>query len=213
MRNRQKIGDRARWVVAISLCVSVVGCNSGGMQVGASSATHSNSSPTVSPSSDRDAWVEEVAWRNHIDDPPAVPIIREIRPDERDATNASCMIAAGFPPNKGTLTIWDVPPGQVKAFDLAMYTCEVSYPLAAKYRQPMNLEQLKIVYDYYGHELAACIGAQGFRAPDLPSFEQFQTSAGTSDEYNPWALIPVEYTEGVWKECDPLPPDDELYPG
>lgn len=200
------------WSVAAVLCWSAVACGS----VTQPSASITAASMPVTPSStdltDRNAYLRELALANHVDEPFDVQVIREIRPDERDDILRTCMTEAGFPPAGDASNSWSVPPPQLKAFNIAMFTCDAAYPIGWKYRQPMNTDQLRMVYEYYGHELASCIRLQGFDSPQLPSFDQFITTAGTKDEYNPWALIPAVSTDVVWSKCEALPPYEKLYP-
>lgn len=66
-----------------------------------------------------------------ITDPPQVPVVALVTPEEKEELMDACMTAAGWPPD--ALFREGVPAERVAAVNLASYICEVSYPIDPSY--------------------------------------------------------------------------------
>ncbi|MGY1745987.1 hypothetical protein [Blastococcus sp. SYSU D00695] len=65
-----------------------------------------------------------------ITDPPDVPVLRLVTPEQSEALVESCLAEHGYPLTEGS---HEVPNAEVGDFDLARYICLASYPIDPSY--------------------------------------------------------------------------------
>lgn len=139
-----------------------------------------------------------------------IEVVREIKPGEWDQVNHDCMESFGFPelPDGGG---WSVPEEQSQAYGLAVYSCLVMYPYAEIYTKPNGEKEHRRFYDYWGNTVLPCLKEKGYATRELPSFEVFRATAGTSEEYYPVgeALTDPRFNEAT-EACKVLPSADYI---
>ena len=65
-----------------------------------------------------------------ITDPPDVPVLRLVTPEQRGALVETCLAERGYRLTEG---FYEVPTAETDAFDLANYVCMASYPVDPSY--------------------------------------------------------------------------------
>lgn len=65
-----------------------------------------------------------------ITDPPDVPVLQLVTPEQRGALVESCLAERGYSLTEG---FYEVPNAEMDAFDLANYICMTSYPIDPSY--------------------------------------------------------------------------------
>lgn len=138
---------------------------------------------------------------------PEVEVVRWIAPEERDQVRSECMSDLGFPesPDGG----WNYIEEQAQALGVAMYTCDAMYRIDEIYEQPYGDAEHQRYYDYWRDTVLPCLTDKGYATNELPSFEVFTATAGTTDEYGPvgesWPS--VAYDEAM-EACKVIPSTD-----
>ncbi|MBD3940595.1 hypothetical protein IF188_02635 [Microbacterium sp. NEAU-LLC] len=130
-----------------------------------------------------------------IDDPPDVDLVRFIALDEWAPTQRDCLREAGYDveftadgeglsyPPTGDAAV-------AKNLNLAIYTCEMQYPVEQKYMTPLSIEQLRTLYDYRSGELLECLRREGYTSSAEPPSEQvFLQSGGQWSPYEDIAIV------------------------
>jgi len=143
---------------------------------------------------------------------PEVEIVRLLMPEEWAPVTAECLRTQGFPDVTarfdGGVTPGTLAQGQLGAYQLATYTCAAMYPIDPKYRQPLDEQQLRALYDHYAGPLTACLEGIGLSVADPPSFEVFKETFATAETWNPVAgAVGSDFDayQRVYAECDLTP--------
>lgn len=159
-----------------------------------------------------------------IKDPPEVTLIREVPPDEASKVQSECMMTAGWPnqilPN-GAVE-YDYTDDQTEDFNLALYTCELQYPVEAKYTRPLDDTQWAMMYDHFVNEYIPCAEAEGYNVGEIPSKDSY-LAMPVAEKWFPGRLVRMEITTGGGGKynsveefeavCPPTPELDVLYGG
>jgi hypothetical protein len=138
---------------------------------------------------------------------------RFITKDEEGEVVAACLREQGIPAEVDEYG-WNVniPIGQEQEYDLAIFVCEVRFPLSPSLSQPFTEEELRYIYRYFVEQLRPCLQGRGYEIGEPPSFEQFRETWWT-DDTPPWSpyrdLIEhdADAFEATQEACPPTPPD------
>ena len=147
-----------------------------------------------------------------IDDPPEVKPVRQIRLQEYASTQVTCLQGAGFEVDftadgEGVSYPAISDPGLQKSFNLAIYTCELEYPVQLRYMVPLTADGLKMLYAYRTGELIACLEGLGYTVSSEPPSETvFVQSGGMWSPYGALAIRSDDVKQ-IYAEC-PQTPDD-----
>lgn len=173
------------------------------------------------PLSDDEAlqqYLKQLAEEYQITDPPNVPIIRRIKPDESLPLLEQCLTSSGFPiTQQGPYGYKpDVPAAQMPALHLAQYKCAASYPLQNRYLQPAGLAYYEAFYDYEVNVTVPCLAQQGYpQTNPVPTLQTYLSELGTPHEWHAINVIgnvapPKLYD--IQRACPSNPPADKLFP-
>lgn len=147
-------------------------------------------------------------------DPPDVSVVRWVLPEEADDARRPCLEEAGFPsqPDGSYYT----PEDQRDAWNLAQYTCWMSYPVLQKYGGVWEAPQVEIQYEWTVTFLVPCLEAEGFPIHNIPSKAKFIDSWSSAAFY-PYSQV-VGLATGtelrrLEKVCPQIAPSPVLWDG
>ena len=146
-----------------------------------------------------------------ISDPPDIAPVRLIALDEWAKTQISCLTDAGFEVEEtadGEGIQFPVIEEQSlrTALNLAIYTCEMQFPVAPKYMEPLSFEQLERLYDYRSGALVECLEQEGYASLEpAPSKDVFVESGGQWSPYEGQTF--GDETQRINEECPQVPGD------
>ncbi len=159
----------------------------------------------------RAQWAAELG----ITDPPEVPVIRLVVPEEKQALVEDCMAREGFTLVEGAYV---VPDEQKPAFDLAQYVCQVSYPIDPTRGGAWTDTQTAIQYEWTVDTVLPCLRALGYRVlGEVPTRQEFLDSWARDEPYYPFAHIAGkdslsnEQWTSLERSCPQIAPTDLLY--
>lgn len=150
-----------------------------------------SSSPS-SPSFDDEAVA--LAESLGIDSAPDVDQVRVIPLAEWGPTMVECLNEAGWdarPTEDGEGVVYPTvtEPGMSESLNIAIYTCEVQYPVDRKYTTPLTDEQLRALYEYRTGDLTDCLATEGYDVDSTPpSLALFLESGGAWSPYEAISL-------------------------
>jgi len=124
---------------------------------------------------------------------------------------ARCLTDAGYKATVNTSGGIDNVPvadAQRPAYDLAVHTCRLQYPLDPKLSVPYSDQELSYLYRYFAGPLKSCLKQHKEDTGDIPSEQRFKQTYGTEDSWNPYLAV-TDLSESQWatlrKVCTPLP--------
>lgn len=181
--------------------------------------------PTFSDE-ERQAWSEQrlAMYARDLDGPP--PDIEVVRWTETMADYGvaieECLGEQGFTvehDGRGGFDIPNgVPPHQEDAYNMAVYSCEATYPINPVFMQEWSSEQLGLLYDYWDQYFIPCLAAHNItvNTADKPSREVYISKFHTPDRTNWW---PIDYLArltpsekaSIEPVCPPQPPPEVFY--
>lgn len=174
-------------------------------------------SPTPIPDGEALAnYLKDKAMENQLTDPPSVPIVRRISPDDLRSVTIKCLEDAGFPVTEnGPYAIApNYPPEQADAYHLAAYICAAQYPLENKYLQDPGLSYYVNFYHYEVDVTVPCLEAQGYpQTEPVPTLQTYLSELGTAQEWhaiNVISGVPPPKLYDLQEACPQLPPIDTL---
>ena len=183
----------------------------------ACSAPRTSAPETTDPGSSPQS-PEDYAWSrvtNQYPDAqrPEVDVVRVVTPSEWAPAVVACLAEDGFEAEAladGGIRS-EVTGEQGEAYAIAYYTCTIRYPIDPKYLQPLNDDQLAVLYAYTRDVLAPCLESFGLVVPDAPTLEVFVENKGVA-AWNVYADVPTKVTsDEMWQEisakCPQYPPD------
>lgn len=203
-------------VTASAIALAVTGCTP-------STPSGLDAGPMASPTAvatDLDAGTlayleanaEALAGQLGIENPPDVQPIRLISLQEYASTQVPCLQAAGFAvgytaDGEGVSYPQLSDPALQQSFNLAVYTCELQYPVQQRYVVPLSTDGLKALYAYRTGELVGCLESEGYNvSADPPSETVFVQSGGMWSPYQGLAIDSSD-TKQIYADC-PQTPDD-----
>jgi hypothetical protein len=148
--------------------------------------------------------------------PTDAEFVRYLHPDEWATVRSRCLDEQGFraevTPDGGLR--FDYPPEQQEALHKADYRCEVMYPIHPLFHQPLNADQLALLYDYYLDSVKPCLEGEGYEIAEPPTLETFIADYNRDDAWSPYRSVPV-VPMNEWYElqdrCPQDPPLEMLY--
>lgn len=210
----------ARHLVATTLLLTALSTISGCAEDSDPSST--DTAPVSDSTAESDDPAALYAQEMGIENPPDVEVVREVSPSEELPILVDCLTEAGFPPETPadvSIPEWQIPEAQVDAFNLAEYTCKAQYPLAAQYTEPLEGEQLGVVYDFWLTETIPCLADLGYEVEEPPSRDVFIAGEPWDPRESTYEQVMADISAGRWVdeeqvysvECTTTPPDDLLY--
>lgn len=148
-----------------------------------------------------------------------VEIIRYIHPDEFPVVVGACIQEAGWPVEitpDGGISFLPVPEDQEQAKQAAVNVCRSRYPIEPKYLEPLDTQQLELLYDWYLAESIPCLEHQGYSGFDPPPLDVFLES-DDADRWFPYSVVlagaslPMDDWYRLNEECPQGPPTDVLF--
>lgn len=147
-----------------------------------------------------------------IENPPQIEAVRLITLDEWASSQIACLSEEGYDAGltedgQGIKYPSFSEPALTTALNLAIYTCEVRYPVSPRYMQPLTEDQLGRLYEYRSGELIECLTREGVDVSSTPpSKEVFIESNG---DWSPYAdFSPTdEQIRDLPKQCPQTPAD------
>lgn len=162
----------------------------------------------------REEWLMGWAQSRGISDPPEVPVVREVRPEEMGALVVQCLTDQGFDaeffPEDDSWGL-DAAPGQGEAAALAEYICIAQHPLMDVFVLPLSDDRLRASYVWHVETTIPCLQGMGHSTPEPPTLETYiATYRATGGQWMAQAEAALPHE--AWEECPPLPPTGELFP-
>ena len=147
---------------------------------------------------------------------PDVEFERFLTKDEESEVYAACLRKQGVPVelNEDGWTVrLPAPPleyDRKRAFDIALFVCEVRFPLSPSLSQPLTDDELRYTYRYFVEQLGPCLEVRGYEIGAPPTFEEFRETWWTDDSWSPY--LDVKETDAdvfmaTEDACPPMPPD------
>ncbi|MEW2014321.1 hypothetical protein [Microbacterium oleivorans] len=147
-----------------------------------------------------------------IESPPDVKQVRAISLAEWGPTMIQCLKDSGWnatatDDGQGIVYPTVTEPGRTESLNIAIYTCEVQYPVERKYVTPLSDAQLEKLYVYRSTDLIDCLEAEGYDIEaDVPSMSVFIESEGAWSPYEGITLTPDAVAE-INEACPQIPDD------
>ncbi len=191
---------------ALVVTLALVGCGSGESDSAVPPDDFNNQSTQAYLKERAEAFARDL----NIDNPAHVDPVRFISLSEWAPTQIDCLQSEG----------WDVgatedgagvkypkvdSEAQGKSLNNAIYTCEMRYPVSAKYMLPLSDDTLVALYKYRTQDLVKCLNDLGYQpAQDFPSETVFVQSEGAWSPYTGLA-ISVENLQAAFSQCPESP--------
>ena len=147
---------------------------------------------------------------------PDVEFERFITYDEESEVIAACLREQGIPVEIDEYGwTYSIPVGpleydQTREFELALFVCEVRFPLSPSLYQPFTEDELRYTYRYFVEQLRPCLQGRGYEIGAPPSFEEFRSRWWTDETWSPYRDV-VETDADAFMAtedaCPPTPPD------
>lgn len=130
----------------------------------------------------------------------------------------SCMIDAGWPVTTtpdGGIEFPDRPEDQNPVLEADWELCREKFPVDPKYRQPLTVDQLTFLYNWFVNESIPCLEGEGYTDFDPPSLDVFIDTYDT-EGWSPYRDLNTDQLPmGGWysltETCPQNPPVDELF--
>lgn len=144
--------------------------------------------------------------------------VRFIHPDEWTVVLAQCLTDHGWPVTTtpdGGIKYPNVGNAQQSEMQADDELCGRMFPVDPKYRQPLTVEQLTFLYDWFVNESIPCLEAEGYTNFDPPSLDVFIDTYDT-EGWSPYRDLNTDQLgPGAWyalqEACPQGPPVDELF--
>jgi hypothetical protein len=157
-----------------------------------------------------DTNAEVLARTLGIDDPPDVQPIRLITLSEWGSAQRACLNQAGYEvtgtsDGQGVSYPRISDPALKESLNLAIYTCELQYPVQQKYMTPLSTEGLELLYAYRTGELITCLENEGYGiSAEPPSQTVFVQSDGMWSPFDAIAIAEKDLKR-VFAACPQTP--------
>lgn len=142
---------------------------------------------------------------------PDVPRVKFVSRADWPVEIARCMTEAGYKATVNTSGGIDNVPvsdAQRPAYDLAVHTCRLQYPLDPELSIPYSDAELSYLYQYFTGPLKSCLKAHHEDIGEAPSEQRFKQTYGTDESWDPYLTV-TDLTEAQWaslrKVCHPVP--------
>lgn len=150
-----------------------------------------------------------------------------LSPEEYESAYSACIEEAGWQLSRdefGQLSI-ELPAEQDEDYERAANACADKFELDAKYSEPLDDEQLELIYTHYQQDAIPCLESLGYAPAALPSLDVFIATLTSPDAYqiisqDVYGSIIDDVKTGRWEtpddviggQCEMSPPDEVLYP-
>ncbi len=189
--------------ISIAVVLMLSGCRVSDQTIGEGNNTVS--------ASYMEQYADDLAQSLGIASPPPVEIVRVIRLDEWANTQVDCLRGEGFDvqltqDGQGVEAASSMDEALFEASRLARYICQLAYPVAQKYMEPLSEERLQVLYDYRVIDLVRCLeseGHSGWSSP--PSRQVFVESGGLWSPFEGLDTLTAEQYGAIAKECPQTP--------
>lgn len=159
-------------------------------------------------------YVSKAAEYLHVDNPPAVKIVKWIKPEDLQSYVDPCVRDQGF--TQMADGSWYTPEEQKSAFALARFKCWAAYPTMPKYAAEWTDKERGIQYDWTVDRVIPCLEKHGYSIVDVPSRQTF-IDTFSSDPFYPFSQVSEEISNEkrneLERECPQIAPSDVLHPG
>ena len=118
---------------------------------------------------------------------PEVEQVRVVDAFEWNNVVAQCVEGQGFPASansEGGISYGFIPDEQAEAQNMALYICQVKYPMDPSYGLPLTAEEISFIYVYYDNTLTPCLSSRGYEV-EMPSESVFHDRL--KNEGIPWS--------------------------
>jgi hypothetical protein len=150
-------------------------------------------------------------------------VVRYVNPDEWASTQADCLKDEGWiveiTPDGSGLKFPDVAPEQAGDMEAAADRCLARYPVDPRFYQPLDDDQLELVYDWYVNTEMPCLTDLGYSGFEPPSLETFKETWTTQSHWDPVPDVIDQIDANgpdvlsyVYRDCPRYPPMEELFP-
>lgn len=195
-------------VLAGAVALAVTGCSQPDGNEGSQPSPSSISTSDLNPGTLAylKANAEALASQFGIENPPDVEPVRLIKLQEYATTQIACLKDQGydatFTEDGEGISYPEIKDSALqKALFLAIYTCELKYPVQPRYMTPLTTDGLKALYDYRTRDLVSCLESKGYSlASDPPSETVFVEDGGMWSPYDGLA-IDSEDLKQVYADC------------
>lgn len=145
--------------------------------------------------------------------------VRFIHPDEWTVVRSQCITDHGWPVTTtpdGGIEFPDIAEDQQPEMQAAVELCEQMFPVDPRYRQPLTVEQLTFLYNWFLTESIPCLKEQGYSDFDPPSLGVFIDTYDT-EGWSPYRDLNTDQlpSMGSWyalqETCPQGPPVDDLF--
>lgn len=205
--------------IALAVMLLAAGCGSGSTDADPPVNGSGGVAASSPGSAVLDEWRAGMAGMWNISDPPAVPVVEYVAPEEAERYTTRCMVEKGYV--KDSSNAYTVLDEQKTVFDMAMYECAVSYPPDPRMLKPYSQDQLTLIYQHNEKSVIPCLEQHGFTIPESPSLETFIQTF----ESQPFIPFDSAYLQGpglgfsdmeveeLRVVCPPYPPAELLWAG
>lgn len=206
-----------RLCVALALAISVGACSGDSVPSAYEGAT--------SRPDDAELYAKRAASladEYGIQNPPAVEMVRPVKPDEDTQIHAQCMDDSGWSSKRhpdGSVE-YDYSTQQEEQFFQDLYVCQVQYPTEAKYLGGLESDQWSKMYDHYVNVFVPCAEREGFDVGEIPSRDTYLAQPD-AEKWFPGRAIRQTITSGSSERfqdveafeaiCPPTPEWEDLY--
>jgi hypothetical protein len=209
----RRVRRRHRIAALVSAAIGVALLTAGGLALAAPPPP-----PPLPPDEEMELYEEgiEARWADlQAQYPDAVrpdaEFERFITLDEEGEVGAACLREQGIPAEIDE-TGWhvEIPIGQEREYDLAMFVCDVRFPLSPSLIQPFTDDELRYIYRYFVEELRPCLQGRGYEIVPPPSFEEFHDTWRAGHSWSPYRDLnetDADAFMATQEACPPTPSD------
>jgi hypothetical protein len=157
--------------------------------------------------------MDGIARKFGLDNPPIVPVVREVSPEELFPLIDECMARAGFPPlEPGT---WSTPEDQFEAFESARFTCFAQYPIKVELDQPITASQALFIRNYWITSWIPCVQDRGITLDPPPTEQTLLDNWHSPEAWFPSVVLHDLHldqarTDEILTACPEFPPMSQV---
>jgi hypothetical protein len=215
-------GRRRRAVSVLSAAAVVGGIVGGFVGLGAAGSTDAPVASTAAGVGEAGGMSvaeqqTQLAGELGITDPPEVPVIRLVVPEEKGELVEQCLIARGWTALEDGYTFFTYEPEDEAAWNLDNYICMSSYPIDPDRGGTWTDAQTAIQYDWTINTVLPCLDALGYTITVPPPSREEFIATWWEDPYFPFAYIEGitalsnQETALLNTQCPQEAPTDQLW--
>lgn len=157
------------------------------------------------------ANLKTIAQTYSVTDPPPVPVVQWVDPEQEATYVNPCVEAQGYEIKNGDWV--GITTAQTTQFNLAIYVCNASYPPIPRYTGQYTVKNLSNAYRYMVGTEIPCLAKHGYRITDVPT-EAVWTSTYYTSPFYPYSQIPAlnnDKEAALNSACPQWPPSAILW--